>query len=317
MVTTTENKNNYFVLDIQIEDPYLGEDHIESELNDGIDHVLYAMSVKADEKENYKALSFDKSRQIHIFRTDNRKRRGQLNKFCSRYLPNTEFLNYTTKAIRADELPRYINKIEKNENFKLENLNENIALEKIYTGSDIEVFKDKKNWHKWQQDIYKKIYNKDGTLKKPDLREIISIVDFVGNTGKSSFFKYIYVNDRENIGRITYGTSNQLRSSIVNIGEKKLYIVDLARTKGSCDKQEDLLAAIEDIKTGAIFTAMYGKGKELIMEPPHIIISSNYVLNPGSLSKDRWCIYKIEKDKTLGKKNELLRKIKSEKYKKK
>ena len=57
-----------------------------------------------------------------------------------------------------------------------------------------------------------------------------------------------------------------------------------------------------------VFTAMYGQAKELIIEPPHLIVSSNYVLNSESLSKDRWETFEIKKDKTLGPKNAVYRK---------
>lgn len=115
------------------------------------------------------------------------------------------------------------------------------------------------------------VYKENGKLKEPDMRSIISIADFKGNSGKSSFFKYLYVKDRENVGRITYGSASQLRSASIAMGKKKLYIIDLARSKAKDDKQEDLLSVIEDIKSGTIISPMYGKNSELIMEPPHII----------------------------------------------
>jgi hypothetical protein len=186
-----------------------------------------------------------------------------------------------------------------------------------YDGSDIQVFYDSRNWHSWQRKIYDMIYEKSGKLKKPDDRTIVVIVDFDGNSGKTSFFKYLYVNDPINIGRITYGTASQLRSAAINIGKKGLYIIDLARTKGINDKQEDLLSVIEDLKSGFVFSPMYGHSNELIMEPPHIIISANYLLDPGSLSKDRWKIYEVTKDKGLGKENRLLEQKRAELAKKK
>lgn len=53
---------------------------------------------------------------------------------------------------------------------------------------------------------------------------------------------------------------------------------------------------MEDIKNGFITSSFYGKGKSLLMNPPHIIISSNYVLNQNLLSEDRWISYKIDKN---------------------
>ena len=120
-----------------------------------------------------------------------------------------------------------------------------------------------------------------------------------GNSGKSSFFKWLYFKHNEAIGRIGYGSASQLRSSAVNIGKKKLYIVDLARSKSKDDRQEDLLSVLEDLKSGLVTNAMYGSGRTLMMEPPHIIVSSNYVLKYELLSEDRWEVYQITKSNKL------------------
>lgn len=100
-----------------------------------------------------------------------------------------------------------------------------------------------------------------------------------------------------------YGSASQLRSGAVNIGKKKLYIVDLARSKSSGDKEEDLLSVLEDIKNGFVTNAMYGSGKTLMMEPPHIIVSSNYILNYELLSSDRWQVYEINSKNQLKQKD--------------
>jgi len=167
-----------------------------------------------------------------------------------------------------------------------------------YNGKDIKIYKDKTKWRKWQTKIYDKLIDETGEFKKPDARKIISLVDFKEASGKSSFFKWLYVQHPKDIGRMGYGSSSQLRSSIINIGRKKLYIVDLPRTKGRGDKQEDLLSIIEDIKTGLVINARYGSVKTLLMEPPHIIISSSYELEYSALSKDKWEVYQID-TKTL------------------
>ena len=46
----------------------------------------------------------------------------------------------------------------------------------------------------------------------------------------------------------------------MNMGRKKIYIIDLARTKSREDSEIDLLSAIEDIKSGVIAGAFYGRG---------------------------------------------------------
>lgn len=89
------------------------------------------------------------------------------------------------------------------------------------------------------------------------------------------------------------------------MGPKKLYILDLTRTKGRDDSEYDLMSALESVADGMVFSPMYGKAASLLMEPPHILITSNYLLDYELLSMDRWRVYEIEKDGTLGKENEI------------
>jgi hypothetical protein len=117
------------------------------------------------------------------------------------------------------------------------------------------------------------------------------------------------VNHHEKIGRISYGSASQLRSQAIRIGEKEIYIIDLTRTKGKNDREEDILSMCEDLKSGMVISPFYGRNGELIMKPPHIIISANYQFTKGSLSEDRWSIYEIKNNK-LGPRNALLKESK-------
>ena len=170
-----------------------------------------------------------------------------------------------------------------------------------YRETDIRIFDNNNNWYPWQKKIYEKIFNENGKFKEPDQRKIISIVDLAGAGGKSSFFKWIFVKNMEEIGRITYGTSSQLKASLVRLGPKRLYIIGLARSKRKNDSERELLSAIEDLKSGLVLNVMYGSADNLIIDPPHIIVSSNYVMDLGILSEDRWEVYKLSKNKDLKK----------------
>ena len=139
------------------------------------------------------------------------------------------------------------------------------------------------------------LFLKTGEVRQPDPRKILFLLDTIGNVGKSSFFKYLYFKNPTSIGRVTYGSASQLRSSFINNRTKKIYIVDLPRTKGKEDRIEEILSTIEDAKNGMISSNMYGVGTTLLMEPPHIIVSSNYVIDQNALSEDRWESYEIQK----------------------
>jgi hypothetical protein len=167
-----------------------------------------------------------------------------------------------TKTTFESELLRF----QKNVKF---NLVDKPTIFDEYAPTDIKIFDNKANWHEWQLKIYEKIFNHDGSFKQPDQRQIISLVNKKGNSGKSSFFKWLFYKNPDTRGRI--GSASQLRSSAVNLGKKDLYVFDLARSKSKDDRQEDL-------KSGLVTNVMYGSRKTLIMEPPHSIVSSNYSL---------------------------------------
>ena len=186
-----------------------------------------------------------------------------------------------------------------------------------YSGKDIKIFNDKEKWYKWQRDFYEKIFFETGVIKEPDSRKIVFIYDEKGNSGKSSFYKYLYYYHAEDMRRITYGTASQLRTSLINIGPKKIYLIDLTRSKGKQDEPSDLLSAIEDLKGGVVSSSMYGSGTTMLMDIPHIVISSNYLFEFNSLSSDRWEILSINDRKIINITNSVKRRQSREKIVKK
>lgn len=290
-----ENKNSYFLLDLKLPTSKIENETSKDQLKDSVDLILSSMGVE-DEAEEFE--KDDKSRLLYFFKTSKRKRKGQLVKFCQRYLPEDQV--YTADGITKSYLNEQLIRLQINENFHQKSK----KLE--YTGEDIQILNEKKNWKPWQLQIFNEFFYEDFSFQKPREREIYSLVDIEGQSGKSIFYKWLIVKiGEEDIGTISFGTATQLRSSIINMGPKKLYILDLTRTKGSSDSEEDLMSALESTKNGMIFSPMYGKGRTLLMEPPHIIITSNYLLDYELISKDRWKVYELKQDGSLGKENEI------------
>jgi histidyl-tRNA synthetase len=58
----------------------------------------------------------------------------------------------------------------------------------------------------------------------------------------------------------------------------------------------DLINVLEQPKSGIIINNRYGQNDTLLVPPCHIVISGNY-LPYGSLSPDRWKVFKIIKEK--------------------
>lgn len=168
-----------------------------------------------------------------------------------------------------------------------------------YNGEEIGFLSDPSLRYPWQNEIMEHIFTRDEeSLQIPDDRTIMWITDTKGNSGKSKFIKYLCFTNND-IVKISFGTAGQLRSSIISIGPRKVYIVDMPRTLGDDDSVPSLLSAIEDIKNGYVVSSMYGKHQQLMMDPPHVIIFSNIVCPIGMMSEDRWRNYQITETKFL------------------
>ena len=68
-------------------------------------------------------------------------------------------------------------------------------------------------------------------IKKAKDREIILYRCGKGNSGKSSFLKYLYFRNIKDIGFIEEGSVSQITSGVVNGGSKKCFLIDLPRTR--------------------------------------------------------------------------------------
>ena len=98
----------------------------------------------------------------------------------------------------------------------------------------------------------------------------------------------------DDVARVGLGSATQIKTSIIEKGAHRAYMVDLPRVRGSDERQQELFSALEEIKNGWVESPMYGKSAELLMEPPHIHIFSNELPNLTYASMDRWKIWMIE-----------------------
>lgn len=165
-----------------------------------------------------------------------------------------------------------------------------------YEQRDLYLLKDRRNWFPWQTTLANKVLLQNSlTVSIADDREIIWIEDSTGCTGKSKFCKLL-CSSNSDIIKLPFGTSSQLRSSVICAGRRKLYIIDIPRTTSDEDDMRALISTIEDVKNGYVVSSMYGKYQDLFMEPPHIVIFSNDSPPYKMLTSDRWTSYTIDKD---------------------
>jgi len=125
-------------------------------------------------------------------------------------------------------------------------------------------------------------------LQKADDRKIIWITDEDGQHGKSKFSKYLI--HHHGAVYITEGKKND----IINIvymaclnADPTIILVDIPR----CNKNVSY-KVLEEIKNGIICNCKYETGCKLI-NPPHIVVFSNWAPDLTKFTKDRWQLYGI------------------------
>lgn len=172
--------------------------------------------------------------------------------------------------------------------------------EVIYSGKDISVLDLLTNRYPWQDAVYNIIFDDHGLYKEPDDRSVYYITDPKGGNGKSLLVKWICVNNHKCV-KLSFGSTQQLRSSIVGLGPRKCYFIDIPRTIGDEDSLKSVFSVIEELKLGFVSSNLYGQHAQLVQDPPHIIVFSNSKCPEKLLSADRWREYFISADKKLQK----------------
>jgi hypothetical protein len=296
MVIADPNKGSYFYLEIGIDQYLVNKTNnvITQEIENSVDIILSLMTAN----ENvYKFVGIDKI--IYLFATNQRKRKGQLVKQVDKYLIEKGLItSYDVISFLKAEFKGYLIELKKKQSLKL--VAEPTTFSG-YNGRDLQFLDEsKKNWYPWQKEIYDELFYSTGEIKPADPRKIIFIYDPKGASGKSVFIKYLYTKHSDGISKVSSGTASQLRSCLIAMGPtKKIYFIDIPRSKEKYSSDSDLLNAIEDLKNGFLSSPMYGRDATLLIEPPHIVIISNYLFEDSGLSKDRWVVKQIKKDKTL------------------
>lgn len=134
---------------------------------------------------------------------------------------------------------------------------------------------------------------------EPDDRTINWVFNGPGCAGKSKLMKYLRMKDEFDFARVPMGTATQIKTSVIEKGRHKIYMVDLPRVRGSDERQQEIFSALEEIKNGWVESAMYGKVQELLMRPPHIWVFSNELPNRSFASADRWIVWTIDEESRL------------------
>jgi len=307
VVIKDDNRGSYFLLKVGLPNFGLLDQTINRKIESNLDIVL-AQSTATHNIYKFDSVRNDKF--IYLFSTNVRKRRGQIERLVTKHLVSNKLVEeFEVVGLLKSEFVNYIEQLKNKQSLKI--TDEPVQFEG-YKGKDIELFNKRENWHKWQEKFYNTLFYKTGGVREPDDRKIHFLFDSEGASGKSSFFKFLYFKNPDKIARLSYGSSQQLRSLLVNSGTHEIYIIDLARTKGKNDSPGDLISVLEDLKSGVVINALYGRVGSLLMEPPHIIVSSNFLFDMEYLSADRWQINEIKNNDLV----DITNKVKRENFKK-
>lgn len=152
----------------------------------------------------------------------------------------------------------------------------------VYKGEDLECMQ---NPTPWQAQLVAM------TTNKPCERTVHWIFNASGNAGKSKLQKWLCWS--EGAKRIPLGTATQIKTAVVGVGPRRIYVVNIPRVTGNQESQRDLFSALEEVKDGWVSSNMYGKDQELFMVPPHLFIFSNDLPDLTLASADRWKIWYV------------------------
>lgn len=116
----------------------------------------------------------------------------------------------------------------------------------------------------------------------PNTREIIFIVDRMGNQGKSWFARY-YEDLHDNAQIIVPGKKADMAYTIE---DKRVYFLDCPRSKQGDFIQYDFL---EELKNGYVFSPKY-ESRVKKFKVPHVVVLMNEPPDMNKLSNDRYNI---------------------------
>lgn len=138
----------------------------------------------------------------------------------------------------------------------------------------------------WQCEILKVIRN------EPSDRDIWWFWSKMGNTGKSTFCRYLAIKYE---ALIISGSNKDMKCVIVEHHEltkkwPKLIVLDIPRV---FDNDYFSYSGLEEIKNG-LFCSSKFKGSMALFNPPHIIVFSNAEPCYEKMSADRWKVCNVD-----------------------
>ena len=132
-INLQENKCSYFVLELAL-NSLKDNNYYKNELENTVDLILSSMSVS---DVCYTFDTVDNDNIVYFFKSNKRKRKGELAKFCQKFLPEKQ--EYNVIGIRADEFEQEIQKLKRSKNFILREEPEDAVITNEYKGLENQI----------------------------------------------------------------------------------------------------------------------------------------------------------------------------------
>lgn len=134
-----------------------------------------------------------------------------------------------------------------------------------------------KKLYPWQEMVLKEFKNH---MENPDDRAIYWVHCEPGDSGKSTFCKYLY--EEHNFGFL-YNAKSADIAQYVSTNLKDAYCIDFSRTMDG----KINYGAIESLKNGLLFSSKY-ESHTICMDSPFIVCFANFPPEKEKMSADRW-----------------------------
>lgn len=155
----------------------------------------------------------------------------------------------------------------------------------------------------WQQTLYDSLLSPE--IEELRGRNIISVHDSIGKSGKSQFAKWLRVGQKKlTVRKLPVASVQQLNSAVYLITKNEhidVFIIDITRSLGKEQTFQDLFSALEDVLNGYVVDVMFGKYHETLFKPPIILLFTNYKFGEihKYMSDDRWIPLQLGLNKEL------------------
>lgn len=152
----------------------------------------------------------------------------------------------------------------------------------VYVGEDLMSPSQFFPWQTMVKDIYD---------SAPDPRRMWWFYDPVGGGGKSAIAKYMSFH--YGVPVFTFAKAWDLLKVCAEFPNKRMYILNLTKSKPNDIGMSELYTAIESIKDGMFLTSKGSGVRTVLMNKPHFIVFANQLPNMRGMTRERFEIVTV------------------------